>query len=309
MQKASNRDRVLSTLSLIVSMLIFGTIGVLKRRISLSPGVIAGARGFIGSFLLFSVLFVKRAGEAKREGRSIRLFGKAKGKTLLLLALSGAAIGLNWVLLFFAYDYTTVAVATLSYYMQPTFLVLASALLFRDRFGKKQVICAALSFFGMVLVSGVVPGNETPDLRGILFGLSAACLYTAVVLLNRFLTEADAMEKTVIQLFFAALVTVPYVLLTEGVPDLHVPLPSLLWLLTLGVLHTGVAYLLFFRALPGLSGQTVAVLSYVDPITAVLLSALFLSEPFTVYTALGAVLIVGAAVAGEITLKKGQDAG
>ena len=184
----SRRHR--SLLMLVSSMVIYGTIGIFRRLIPVSSGVLACSRGIIGALFLLVLLRIR--------GRKLRW--NMGGRTAGLLALSGAVMGFNWILLFEAYHYTSVATATLCYYMQPVIVILASAVLFRERLTGWRLICAAAAVLGMVLVSGVPEQGMSGagELRGILLGLGAAVLYAAVVLINKSVSGPGAYEKTII---------------------------------------------------------------------------------------------------------------
>ena len=281
-----------SLMMLTVSMIIYGTIGIFRRHIPLSSGVLACARGFLGS--AFLLLFLKL------RGRSLgfRMAKRDRG----LFILSGAMIGVNWILLFEAYNYTTVATATLCYYMQPTIVILLSPLLLNEKLTAKKALCAAAAIVGMALVTGIFEGaaggsgSAGGQFKGILLGLGAAALYAAVIILNKKSGSADAYEKTILQLFSAAAVLVPYLLLTGQLQDLHPDGRALVLLAVVGIVHTGIAYALYFGSMDGLPGQTIALFSYIDPVVALLLSAFLLREPVTALGIAGAVLILGAAV-------------
>ena len=289
MERRANDKR--SLLMLTASMLIFGTIGVFRRLIPMDSALIAFFRGVVGTLFLLPLLLTKRRRSALRMG----------AKTVGLLILSGMVIGLNWLLLFEAFNHTSVSVATLCYYMEPTFVILASVVLFREKLTVKKVLCALAALGGMVLVSGVTETGmpEGGDLKGILLGLGAACLYATVVLLNKALHDVDPYAKTVIQLASAAAVLLPYLLATKGVSAGSWSWRSTGLLLLVGVLHTGVSYALYFGSMDGLKTQTVALFSYLDPVTALLLSALALHESMTWLGVVGAVLILGSAIIGE----------
>ncbi|MBR7112388.1 MAG: DMT family transporter [Clostridia bacterium] len=278
-------------LALIVAMTIFGTIGIFRRYIPLPSGAVALVRAVVGALLLLAFLLVKRQ---KPSARAIR-------RNLLLLLVSGIFLGFNWVLLFEAYKYTSVAVATLSYYMAPILLILAAPLLLGEKLTLKKGICAAVALLGMVLVSGVLDTGvrSAAELRGIAMGLFAAVLYAAIVLMNKKMTQIDAVDKTVVQFAVSALVLLPYVLLAEEVTLAALAPVSVLLLLVIGIVHTGVAYLLYFGAVGKLRAGTVALFSYIDPVLAVLLSALVLKEPMTLLCGVGACLVLGAAYVGE----------
>ena len=283
-----------SLLMLISSMLIWGSIGVFRRFIPMSSGFLAFARGILGG--LFLLLFTGAKG---RRGRA-----KLPARTLLRLALTGAMIGFNWILLFEAYNHTTVAVATLCYYMQPTIVILLSPLIFREALTGKKALCAALSILGMVLVSGVFgdADGRSGDFRGVLLGLGAAALYAAVVILNKGVRGVDAHRKTTVQLLSAGIVMVPYLLLTDGFSAEGFTPASVLLLLVVGILHTGIAYVLYFGSMEGLRVQTIAVFSYIDPVSALFFSAFLLREPLSLPGIAGAVLIIGSAVLSETKL-------
>jgi RarD protein len=285
--------------SLISAMLIFGTIGVFRHYIPLSSGILAFVRGLVGTLFLLGVLAIKKQ----------RLSWEAIKRNGILLIVSGVLIGFNWILLFEAYNHTTVAIATLCYYMSPVFVVLASPFLLKERITAKKGFCVLLSVVGMLLVSGILSDTgEKRDFQGILFGLSAALLYASVVILNKKITAIPAYDKTVVQLGSAALVMIPYLLLTEDFGSIVLkPLPVIL-LFVVGILHTGVAYALYFGSFDKLPAQSVALFSYLDPATAVILSATVLREYMGAWQIVGAVLVMAASILGDITLPKKKTA-
>ena len=284
------RDNFKSYIALISSMLILGTLGIFRRYIPLSSAMLAVFRGLLGSAFLLVFVFAK-------GGRRPRL----DRKSLFMLVITGAIMGFNWMLLFEAYNYTTVAAATMCYYMQPTIVILLSPFVFRERLGLKKLLCALTAIIGMVFVSGVLGdgGVQAQDVRGILFGLGAAAFYSAVVILNKKIEIDDIYEKSVIQLAAAAAVMLPYVLLTEDVSQLALSSSAVAMVLIVGIVHTGLAYALYFGSMKKLKAQTIAVMSYIDPVFALLLSAVVLHEKLSVLGIVGSVLILGSALASE----------
>lgn len=278
--------------SLIFSMMIFGTIGIFRKHIELSSGVLAMARGFIGAAFLLLIIALKRE----------KLSKAAIKKNLGLLILSGACIGFNWILLFEAYRYTTVATATLCYYLAPIFVIMASPLILKERLSGRKVLCVLVALAGMVFVSGVLQVDFTglAELKGVLFGLGAAVFYASVILMNKKITDISAYDKTIVQLVCAATVLVPYVLLTGELAVAEWSGIGFVLVLVVGILHTGVTYALYFGSMAHLKAQTVAIFSYIDPIVAILLSAVLLQEKMDGLTILGTVMILGAAVYGEL---------
>lgn len=276
---------------MLLSMVIFGTIGLFVKYIPLPSSAIALVRGTVG--LLF-LLLVMAAGRKRLSLAAIR-------SNLLVLILSGIALGGNWMLLFEAYRHTTVATATLCYYLAPVFVVLLSPVFYKERLTGRKLLCTLVALIGMVLVSGVLDaGFHVSQLTGVLYGLGAAVLYAAVVLLNKALRGLSAFERTVMQLAISSLILLPYVLLTARTES-FLPAPfSLVLLLVVGIVHTGVAYALYFSAVGALPAQTAALLSYLDPVIAVLLSALLLREPMGWSGVVGAVLILGSTLVSEL---------
>ncbi len=286
--KQSSASRLVS---LILSMIIFGTIGVVVRNIPLPSEVIASARGILGSVFLLLYL--------KITGRPFDPAGIAK-RDFLLLIVTGAMIGFNWILLFEAYHYTSVAIATLCYYMQPVIILLVSPFLLKEKLSAKKTACVIAAVIGMVLISGIIGPGETPShARGILLGLGAAVLYAGVILLNKKIRGVPIFEKTIIQLMSAAVCLLPYMLLRGTLHAYQPGYTGIGMLLLAGILHTGIAYVLYFGAVENLPAQTSALFSYIDPVTAILLSALFLHEPLSAAGIAGTVLIIGSAVVSE----------
>ena len=280
-----------SVLMIVSSMLIFGTIGIYRRYIPVSSALLAFSRGILGGLC---VLLFLRFGKRKQKEKIPR-------RTLLRLIVSGMLIGVNWMLLFEAYSHTTVAVATLCYYMQPTIVMLLSPLIFREKLTPGKAVCAAVAIAGMVLVSGVTAegGTRGGDLRGILLGLGAAAFYASVVIMNNKIRGIDAYRKTTVQLLSAGAVMIPYLLVTNGFSMGGFTPAAVLLLIVVGVVHTGAAYVLYFGSMDGLRVQTVAILSYIDPVAALLFSAFLLREPLSVLNIIGAVMIIGSAVVSE----------
>ena len=279
-----------SVLMFVATMLIFGTIGVFRRYIPVSSAFLAFIRGGIGGLSILAFT------QWRKKGR-----GKIPSRVLPVLVFTGMMIGANWILLFEAYNHTTVAVATLCYYMQPTIVTLLSPLVFRERLTVKKAICAVVAVAGMVLVSGVTGGSgQGGNFRGILLGLGAAVFYSGVVMMNKKMQGIDAYRKTTVQMLSAGLVMAPYLLLTGGFSAEGITPGSVLLLLVVGIVHTGIAYVLYFASMDGLRVQSVALLSYIDPVSAMLFSAFLLREPLSLLNIIGAVMIIGSAVAGEM---------
>jgi drug/metabolite transporter (DMT)-like permease len=276
---------------IITAMLIFGSIGVFVRNTHLSSSEIAFLRGVIGSLFLAGASVVVKQ----------KISFKALKQNLLLLLLSGAALGVNWIFLFQAYKYTTVSNATLSYYFAPVFVMILAPFILKEKLTivkGASIITAMIGLFLVVGVGSVASGSYNHPV-GILYGLSAAALYASVVLMNKFIKNLSGFETTLVQLMVAAIVLLPYVLAKGELSFSGVSGTTMILILIMGVVHTGIAYFLYFTSFRDLKGQTIAVLSYIDPISAVVFAAIFLGESMTIIQGIGGVLILGSSFLSE----------
>ena len=278
---------------ILISMAIFGTVGIFVRFIPMASAGIAFCRGVLGCMFLLLLMAVTgqkpNLQDMKRNG--------------WILALSGAAIGINWILLFEAYRYTTVAIATICYYLAPAFVTLGSPLI-GETLSPKKLACIGVAMVGMVFVSGVLQGSQESSFLGVVLGLGAAVFYASVILLNKKLSPMDANDKTLCQLAAASLVVSLYIFLTGGIDFGAMSPLSWVMLAVLGIVHTGFAYALYFGGIRDVHAQTAAILSYLDPVLSILLSALILQERLDVFSVIGAILILGSALYSELPDRK-----
>ena len=274
------------------SMLIFGTIGLFRKSIPFPSSLIAASRGLIGT--LFLLLFIKLTHQ-KLSWSSIK-------KNLIPLILSGTLMGFNWILLFESYNYTSVAVSTVCYYTAPIFVILAAPVLFKEKLTKRKIFCSFAALIGVLLVSGIFKTSFTgiQELKGIFLGLMAALLYASVILINKKLKDIESFDRTVLQLATSAAVLLPYTFITENLTALPFNFSVLSLLLIVGIVHTGAAYVLYFHSMKALNTETIALYSYIDPMSAILFSAVFLHESMTMIEIIGMILILGAALISEL---------
>ena len=285
-------------LGLIVSASVFGTLGPFVRRIEVASAELALYRAVLAAVFLLLFFLVRRKRLRLREIR----------KSLwLLLLLSGAAMGFNSMLLFESYKYTSISLATLSYYLAPVIVTALCPLLFHEKMTRTQVLCFLMSTLGVALIigSGGLQGGGS-DLRGIVCALGAAVFYAAVILLNKYIHGVTGLERTFVQLLAAILVLAPYVGLTSGFHPEVLSATGWVNLLIVGFVHTGVTYCIYFSAIRTLPGQESSLLSYLDPIVSVLISVLLLGEPLAPIQIAGMVLFLGFAIANEFTHKNAE---
>lgn len=278
-------------LKIIFSMMVFGTIGLFVKNISLSSGEIALFRAVIATIAIVMYMLI--------SGNRIKF--KELKKDLLLLFLSGAAMGFNWIFLFEAYNYTTVSMATLSYYFAPVIVMIICPILFKKKLTTKQIICFFMSTIGLIMVIGIGGIDKSSNnIIGIGFGLIAAVLYATVVILNKFIKKVTGIDRTVIQFLAAIIVLIPYILLTTGINITSLDRKGLMNIFILGILHTGIAYCLYFSSLKDLKGQEAAILSYIDPLVAIIVSVTILGESISFIQSIGGIMILGFTFLNEI---------
>lgn len=256
---------------LVLATLIFGSMGLVVKKIPFASIPIAWCRGAIGcltvlAFCLFS-------------GQGLNV--AAIRKNLRTLLISGCVLGGNWIMLFNAYKYTDVSIATVCNYMAPVIVIFLSPALFKEKLSLIRVACVFSAVAGLGLVA-------------------AAALYAGMIICNKRLRDISCLDSCAAQLGTAALFLTPFFLAGGGISLDQVGAADLLLLLCLGVIHAGAAFALYFTAVQGLSGQSVAALSYVEPAAAILLSFLILGERLTGVQLAGCVLALGSTFVSEL---------
>ncbi len=271
---------------------IWGTIGIFVKMIPFNSGVVAFDRSLVGMLFLIIVKLLMRK---KYDINAM------KGN-FLELCINGALLGLNWILLFESYNYTSVATSTICYNLGPMIVVLVSPFIFKERLTVVKVFCVMTALFGIVCVSGVFEqtGASSSDIIGVLLGLAAAVVYAITVVINKRLDKIDPLDKAITQFASSTVVMFIYCLFTTKAGELVFTINTVILLIIVGVVHTGVTYTLYFASLPNVTSQNVAIFAYIDPVIAVVLSALVLKENLTVSTVIGAVLVIASAIFSEL---------
>ena len=276
-------------------MVIFGTNGLIVANISLGSAEIVLMRTFLGSLFLLAVVLVKRS------------FSFADLKADLVPAtMGGAALGLNWVLLFSAYRSAGVGLSTLTYYCGPIIVLALSPVLFREKLTWNKLLAIAAVAVGMFCITGdIEPGSDVQT--GILFGGGAALLYASLIVANKRVKRLSGLNCAMYELIVAFFVVLIYLLASNVKLPVIPAAEDIVWVLVIGLVNTGLAYYLYFSSLQKLPGQTVALVCYIDPLTALLVSGAFLGEKLFAVQIAGAVLILGGACLGELKFKKTEN--
>ncbi len=284
-QKTMNSKAVIRYLC---ALFLYGTIGFFLHFIEYSSDFVVLCRGFFGSLFIGAVLYLKKE----------RIDTEAIRKNLFLMILSGASLGFNWVFLFMGYRYG-MAISSLCNYMAPIIVVVITAVFYKEQINWKQVLCIITAFIGMLLLIGIFGNNKGIDIRCVVYGSLAALGFVILVLCNRKLKGIKPLEKTLVQLFVSMIVVLPYVMINDSFPK-HFDLLSVILVLVLGFVHTGLAYICYFSSIDVLPAQTIAVLGYLEPVLNVLIGALVFSEQIGLSGIIGAILILAASLGNEI---------
>lgn len=271
------------------AVVLYGTIGVFLRYVSLPSEFVAMCRGSIGAIFILIYMLIRHR----------HLDYKAIRANLLLLIISGVSLGLNWIFLFSAYTQTTVAIASLCNYMAPVIVIIIAPLLLKEVLNKKKLFLVALAIIGIFFIS-IVPNRSVVNISGVFLGLLAALFFVIIVICNRKLSGIDPLERALVQLVISALTILPYFLIHNQGVKLDFDFKSVIIIIMLGALHTGFAYCLYFSGMAKLPVQSVAVLGYLEPVVSVLCSVFLLNEKMTLLGWIGSVLIVVSALLSEI---------
>ncbi|AHM58146.1 putative transporter YxxF (plasmid) [Peptoclostridium acidaminophilum DSM 3953] len=279
----------------VISMLIWGSIGLLVRGINLPSMGIAFLRAVTASAFL-GVLGIWMLNKDSKA---------AIKSNIKPLMITGLAMGFNWLFLFQAYKYTTISNATLSYYFAPVFIAVLSPLVLGEKFTAKKIssVFAAMLGLYLILSSQSAQPVETGfnHMLGIAYGLAGAAFYAVIILTSKRMKGISGFETSLVQLATAAIVMLPVTLINVGAGAiLGMDMTSWLLILTLGILHTGIAYANYFSAIRDIDGQSIAVLSYIDPISAVVLASMVFGEVMTLQQILGGLLILGSTLFSQL---------
>lgn len=283
------KEHTMKYLQVIIPMIMWGSVGVFVKGIPLTSSQIVTIRAIVGSLMLLTIYIF---GKKKIDIKAVK-------KYLPYLLFSGGAMGFNWLMLYESYKYTSVSIATLTYYCAPAIIVIASPFVLKEKLTVTKVVGIATAMVGMLLVNATGAVGQT-SFKGVAFGLGAAVLYACVTMINKKIKGLTGFELALVQLVIAALIITPYTMLTfKGewvLPDTK----ALTLLAILCIFHTGVAFVMYFSATQKLPAQTMAACSFVDPVVALILSAMLLGDKLTGMQIIGAVVIIGGAMFAEL---------
>ncbi len=276
----------------ISALLLFGSNGVVVSHIALISYQIVFLRTVIGSLLLLAIFLLSK-------GKFT--FWQHK-RQFAFLVISGVAMGSSGLFLYEAFNLIGVGIASLAYYCGPVIVMALSPVLFQERLTYPKVIGFLVVLFGILLVNGQA-FQEGKTAWGLFCGGMSAVMYAVMVIFNKKSKDITGMENSTLQLIISFLPVVVFCVAKQSI-FIQIPSGAWIWILILGVLNTGIGCYLYFSSIGKLPVQTVSICGYLEPLTAVVSSAIFLHEKMNTLQVCGAIMIIGGAVIGECFMNR-----
>ena len=276
------RNPLSPTLSLALAMAIAGTVGAFVVEAGLNPVTVVFWRCVFGSLFLGAWCLIRGC-----------LPDRALSKRGLLTAvLGGVCIVLNWVAFFASFGMTTIATTTIVYHVQPFFVVLIGVGFLKERVTLAQMGWIIGAFAGVVLASGILGHSSAVDARwflGIALTLIASLLYAISTILAKQLGGQRPEVTALCQTLTGVVLLAPFA-------GFSIPLSAWGWLVGIGLLHTGVAYVLMYAAYTRLSTPAIAILTFIYPLVAILIDWSIYGHPLAPLQGVGLILIAGCTI-------------
>lgn len=275
-------------IKLTVVMLLWGSIGIFTRCINLSPVMIAFLRAVISLPLLWIIIKMKDVGQ------------KIVIKEAIPYLISGVMLGLAWAALFYGYKKMSISTAIVIYNMCPVYVMILSPLVLKEKISNLQKIVIGISFVGLLLVIGITR-LDNGQMTGAIFSGISGILYACIVMMNRWnRTKTSYTKATFVQMVAATIILLPCIALEGDINGiLSLDPVGYVFILVLGIVHTGIAYSLYFSVYDKMSSMEIATYSYLEPAFGIILSLLVLREMMTLSQVIGAGLILGSTYLGE----------
>ncbi len=278
------------TLKMVGAMVLAGSIGIFVVESGEPALTVVFYRCLIGgAALLIYCLFAKRNG-----------FNQLTWRTLLMMSLSGVTMAANWVLFFMAYSHASISMVTTVYHVYPFVLLFASAAIFSEKISRRSIGWAICAFLGVVFVAQGKGQGAEMSLVGLGLTMAAMICYAATLLITKHLADVPASLLSLVQLLVGAIVLLPLM----GAGGLGVDMGSWGLLLAIGVIHTGLLYVLLYDAVQSLETSRVVILSFLYPLTALIFDvAVYAVRPDTMQI-IGLALITFAVLGEKLNFLK-----
>lgn len=278
----------MNRIKLVLVMIIWGSLGVFTRSIPLSALSLAFLRAFIALPVLFAVMKMKKA-------------DKVKHKNLIPYIISGVLLGFGWLTLFYGYKHTSISSAVIIYNMCPVYVIILAPLVLKETISRIQIAVILLSFIGLFLIVGHNLSDGYGYMGLLLSGISGM-LYATIVLINRSIKiRVDNQTATFVQILTAMIVLLPFVLIDGNIfTVVHLDAMAVTYTVLLGVLHTSVAYTIFFSLYAHMKSVEIVSYSFLEPLFGIVFSVIFVGESLTLVQIIGGIMILGSTYIGEI---------
>ena len=286
-QDGEGKQMKKSYLKYFTALFLFGSNGIVASMIHLTSYEIVLLRTLIGSSLLIGIFFLERG----------KLTFYKNWKQFFFLCVSGIAMGTSWMFLYEAYAQIGVSISSLLYYCGPVIVMVLSPILFKEKLTSAKVIGFAAVLCGIFLVNGNA-FDGSGNLFGIFCGIMSAVMYSFMVIFNKKAKNITGLENSMLQLFISFLTVAVFVGIRQGYA-IGIDSASILPIFVLGLINTGIGCYFYFSSIGNLPVQTVAICGYLEPLSAVVFSFVFLKEAMLPVQIIGAVLIIGGAMFGE----------
>lgn len=272
----------------LISLVIMGSQGIVASFSSLPSMHLVFTRTVIGSIVLLIVCALHKYKFKCLKNR----------KEAICLFLSGFSLGAGWIFLYQAYAIIGVSISTLLYYLGPMIALVLSPIIFKEKLTKAQVLGIIISFLGAVLLNGKIAGDPT-KIHGIILGILSGVSYALMLIFNKNVKTASGMENTTIQIV-ASFILITIFLLFNGGIHIHIEGKEWFPVLWIGLINTCLACYFYYKTIPRLPISTIAIFSYLDPVSAVILSAVILGETLSIIQIIGVVLVIGGAAFSQL---------
>ncbi|EGW39715.1 DMT family transporter [Desulfosporosinus sp. OT] len=278
----------MNRIKLVLVMIIWGSLGVFTRSIPLSALSLAFLRALIALPILFIVMKMKKS-------------DKVKWALLKPYLISGVLLGFGWLTLFYGFKHTSISSAVMIYNMCPVYVMISAPLLLKEAISKIQIAVVFISFLGLFMIVGNNL-SEGYGYMGLALSAISGILYATIVLINRSIkVRVDNQTATFVQIFTAMIVLLPFVLFDGNILTIvHLDARAITYTILLGVLHTSVAYTMFFSLYTHMKSVEIVTYSYLEPLFGILFSVIFVGETLTLPQIMGGILILGSTFIGGV---------
>lgn len=271
-----------------ISTLISSSSGFISRYINCEREFLVLCRGIIGSLFLYALIRLKGR---KLDTVSIK-------KNFKPLVLSGILMGICWIALFIGFEYS-LSITSLLNNMYNLVVVVIMSLIFKEKLNGKQIFCVIVAVLGVLMLSGLFEGQIQANSKGMMFGLISCIGYSIVTIINMRIKDINPLDKTVVQLFISFLVILPFVLLGNKIPT-SIDTTSIILIFVMGILNTGISFLLFFGSIEHLPSSEIAIIGYLEPVINIVIGITFFDEKMSIIGIVGTIIILAAALANEL---------